>query len=161
VVVADVVEAEGFVLAADIVDEDVDAAEPRQRGVDHPLDIGGVADIDRQAERRAASVDDRRHGVVDGPARARRDRDLATLLGQAQRNRAADALTATGDDGDLAGKFEIHGGLRSKTAAMMGSAASRCKCRDAYATVALVPGGAHQMSVDNTVSVRTGRTQPV
>ena len=87
---------------AGVVDEDVDAAAALHRLVDHPADGRLVGNVDlepdavRERLRRLARVLE----VGDDHARAR--------VGEASRDRVADALRAAGDDCDLPVESAAH-----------------------------------------------------
>ena len=97
---------------AGIVDQDVDPAEGRQRGLDDLVGILGLGDGERRCDRLAAAGLDlldhvmRRAGIRAGAFQARADvadDDAGAFLREQQRNTAADAAGRTGDDCDFAG----------------------------------------------------------
>ena len=90
-----------------VVDEDVDAPEPLDDGVDEAGDGIPVADVTGPAERLdpGRGRDLRRH-LVTQLLLAAADDDRGAGLGQTLRHRPADALGRTGHDGDPAGQVE-------------------------------------------------------
>ena len=86
-----------------IVDQHVEPAELRHRGLDPGLRLRGLGDVALDRDRPAAGGGDRRDDGVR-PALARRvvDHDRRAVLRQRLGDRGADALRSTGDDGDFA-----------------------------------------------------------
>jgi hypothetical protein len=98
-----------------IVDEDVDAAEPRKRGIHHRpyrLLIGNVADMSQGLA--FAGGDLAGNVLCLGAVAAHIHQYSGAGVGKRQRNGAADIASRTGDDRDLAGQFLArHGNSRS------------------------------------------------
>src|SRR6202042_2845914 len=85
-----------------VVDQDVDAAEPADGGLDDALDIAGVAHIAGHAHGRPAGIGDLSLGSPTSVASDISDHDAGALGGVSTGNRVTDAVGAAGDDGDLA-----------------------------------------------------------
>ena len=85
-----------------IADQDIDAAERRDRGFDHRRGGQSVGHIRQAADRLAARGFDLSHHAVDGgPIGAPVDHQGCSMRGQIQGDRAADVLARTRDQGDL------------------------------------------------------------
>src|SRR5207302_5653452 len=90
-----------------VVDQDVDAAEAVDGGVDHRLDLVVVAHVDAHGERGAAGALDLVDDGVDAAGEAvgaglrlAGDDHRRALAGEAQHHGATDAAAGAGDDGD-------------------------------------------------------------
>src|SRR4030095_6221588 len=92
-----------------VVDEDVDAAEAADRGVDDPLDVVGPRQIagDREHLRpgRAGELPGR---LLERRLAARADRHPDAFLDETERDRLADAFAAPGDQRHAPLQAEIH-----------------------------------------------------
>jgi hypothetical protein len=102
---------------ARVVDEDVDAAEGVDRGLDDLVGVARLADRQRRGDGLAAGffdlVDDVlcRTGIGPGAVEACADvagHDARAFLRHQERNAAADAPPRSGDDGDLTGDDVRH-----------------------------------------------------
>ena len=96
-----------------VVDHDVDAAALLDDGVDQARDVGGLRHVGDHRKRLAAERD----GVFGGGiARSRVDvidDDMGALAGKSERDVAADAAAAAGDEGNLV--FQAHKNIPFKT----------------------------------------------
>ena len=84
-----------------VVDDDVDGAvglDGLRNDLEDALAVGGVAGHGKAL---AAELTDLGDGGLDGLQATAGGDDLDAAFGQAQGNALADALTGTGDDGDL------------------------------------------------------------
>ena len=93
--------------AADGVDQDVDAAEPLDRLLDHPLAVGLVGRVGDDGQALAARRLDLVDGGVEGSLRAADDDDPGAGPGEGHRQRRADAAATARDDGDEAVEPEV------------------------------------------------------
>src|SRR5690606_8734449 len=85
-----------------VVDQDVDAAEVGDGGGDHALDLLAVGHVDIEEASADLVGDGLAGGLVDLC-----DEHAGTLGGEAPRDAGADAVTATGDHRDAAGKTSL------------------------------------------------------
>src|SRR4029079_11004195 len=86
--------------ATDVVDPDVETTELGPRGLGEVL--GEVADVALDDHRPPATVDDTCSGLPKVSLAAGVDDHVRPSSGESRGDAAADALTRTGDDGDLA-----------------------------------------------------------
>ena len=103
-------------LAAGVVDEDVDAAEALERGVDQRLDLLGLAHVGRHGEALGA---ERLHGrprLLQRLRAAAADHHRRAVAGQRERGRAPDPGAAAGDERDH-GLFTAPSGSRPSSTA--------------------------------------------
>ncbi len=83
---------------ADVVDQDVDAAEPRDRGVDQPLGRPLVGEVAGHGQRLASACRDGGGGLLEpGPVDVG-DGDARALAGQELRDLSAEAVGCSGHD---------------------------------------------------------------
>ncbi len=94
--------------AADVVDENVDAAQAFGRLVDEPLAAVLACEIGGDREARDVVPGDFARGLVQPLLAARRQGDVAAFGSQRVRDREADALARARDGGVLTRESEIH-----------------------------------------------------
>src|SRR6185312_6990415 len=86
---------------AGVVDQRVDAAPRRHHRLDHPRDAPLVGDVDLEGQRFAPGRANRVGGLLRGGEVDVADGDARAFVRELDRGRAADALAAAGDDGNL------------------------------------------------------------
>ena len=98
--------AHALVVAAGVVDQDVDPAQLLDRRRRHRVDLIGAGHVGLRDQTFAPRGANQRRGLLQLRQRARRRDHVGSRLGEPDRHRPAQSAPGAGDDRDLAVKLE-------------------------------------------------------